>query len=83
MGDSRHRFVPNRIGRYSVSDRSGLAPSPDGSLDIYIQATAPAGHESNWLPAPPGPFILWLRVYLPGRVILEGRYAVPPVAEAT
>ena len=81
MGDSRNRFVPNPIGRYSVSDRSGLASNADGSVDIYIQTTAPTGHESNWLPALPGPFTLWLRVYLPGRVILEGRYAVPPVSE--
>jgi hypothetical protein len=27
-------------------------------------------------------FSLWLRVYLPGRVILDGTYPVPPVAEA-
>lgn len=82
MGDARNRFVPNPISRYSVSDRSGLAPKTDGSVDIYIQNSAPAGHESNWLPAPPDTFSLWLRVYLPGRVILEGTYAVPPVAAA-
>lgn len=83
MGDARNRFVPNPIRRYSVSDRSGLAPNADGSVDIYVQTTAPVGHESNWLPAPQGRFTLWLRVYLPGRLILEGRYAVPPVAEAS
>ncbi len=82
MGDARNRFVPNPISRYSVSDRSGLAPNPDGSVDIYIQNTAPVGHESNWLPAPSGKFTLWLRVYLPAQVILDGKYAVPPVAEA-
>jgi hypothetical protein len=81
MGDARNRFVPNPIRRYSVSDRSGLAPNADGSVDIYIGRTAPVGHESNWLPAPADTFSLWLRVYLPGRVILDGRYAVPPVAE--
>ena len=66
MGDAKNHFVPNPINRYSVSDRSGLVPNADGSVDIYIQNTAPAGHESNWLPAPTGNFILWLRVYLPG-----------------
>jgi len=25
-------------------------PNADGSIDIYIQNTPPAGHESNWLP---------------------------------
>lgn len=82
MGDARNRFVPNPISRYSVSDRSGLVPNADGSVDIFIQNTTPAGHESNWLPAPTDGFSLWLRVYLPGRVILDGTYAVPPVARA-
>jgi len=82
MGDASNRFVPNPIRRYSVSDRSGLAQNADGSVVVYIQASAPVGHGSNWLPAPSGKFTLWLRVYLPSRVILEGRYAVPPVTEA-
>ncbi len=81
MGTARNRFVANPIHRYSVSDRSGLVPNADGSVDIYIQNTAPAGHESNWLPAPEGAFILWLRVYVPGAEMLSGRYKVPPVVE--
>jgi hypothetical protein len=81
MGDAKNRFVANPINRYSVSDRSGLLPNADGSVDIYIQNTAPAGHESNWLPAPGGRFILWLRVYVPGAAILEGKYKVPPIVE--
>ncbi len=67
MGDAKNRFVANPINRYSVSDRSGLVPNADGSVDIYIQNAAPAGHETNWLPAPTGNFILWLRVYVPGK----------------
>ena len=82
MGDAKNRFVANPINRYSVSDRTGLVPNADGSVDIYIQNTAPAGHESNWLPAPTGKFILWLRVYEPGAAILDGTYKVPPVAQA-
>lgn len=79
MGDARNRFVANPLNRYSVSDRSGLTQNADGSVDIYIQHAVPAGHESNWLPAPAGNFILWLRVYLPDAAILEGGYNVPPV----
>ena len=82
MSDAKNRFVANPINRYSVSDWSGLVPNADGSVDIYIQNTAPAGHESNRLPAPSGKFILWLRVYLPGQTILDGEYKVPPVVEA-
>jgi hypothetical protein len=81
MGDAKNRFVANPINRYSVSNRSGLAQNTDGSVDIYIQNAAPAGHESNWLPAPTGNFILWLRVYIPGTAILDGKYTVPPVVE--
>ena len=79
MGDARNRFVPNPINRYSVNNRSGLVPNAERLLDIYIQNAAPAGHESNWLPATTGKFILWLRVYLPGATILNGKYKVPSV----
>lgn len=79
MGDAKNRFVENAVNRYSVSDRSGLVPNADGSVDVYIQNTAPVGYESNWLPAPSGKFILWLRVYLPDEKILEGKYIVPPI----
>lgn len=79
MGDAENRFVANPINRYSVSDRSGLVPNADGSVDIYIKNAAPAGKESNWLPAPSGRFILWLRVYQPSEAILNGTYHVPPV----
>jgi len=81
MGDARNHFVANPINRYSVSDRSGLTQNPDGSVDIFIQTAALVGHESNWLPAPSGNFILWLRVYMPGAAILDGNYKVPPVVE--
>ena len=81
MGDAQNRYVDNPLNRYNVSDRSGLGQNADGSVDIYIQKAAPAGHESNWLPAPAGNFILWLRVYIPGEAILRGEYTVPPVAE--
>ena len=81
MGDARNRFVANPLNRYSVSDRSGLVPNADGSVDIYIQNTTAAGHDSNWLPAPAGNFTLWLRVYMPGAAILDGTYTVPPLVE--
>lgn len=79
MGNAQNRFVANPINRYSLSGRSGLVPNADGSVDIYIQNTAPKGHESNWLPAPTGNFILWLRVYMPGQAFLNDEYKVPPV----
>jgi hypothetical protein len=79
MTDVVGYMVSNHMERYSVGSRSGLAPNADGSIDIYLQRTAPAGHESNWLPAPAGNFKLMLRAYLPGRAVLDGEYHVPPV----
>jgi hypothetical protein len=83
MGDAGNHFVANPLDRYSVSDRTGLAQNPDSSVDVFIQMAAPAGHESNWLPAPSGNFILWLRVYIPGEAVLKGEYIVPPVVEVS
>jgi hypothetical protein len=81
MGDAQNRYVANPLDRYSVSDHSGLVPNADGSVDIYIQNAAPAAHQSNWLPAPSGKFNLWLRVYMPGKAILDRKYTLPPVAK--
>jgi len=79
MTDVVGYMMSNPIDRYSVGSRSGLVPNADGSIDIYLQRAAPAGHESNWLPAPAGNFKLMLRAYLPGRAVLDGEYHVPPV----
>lgn len=81
MADAHQRPVPNPINRYSISDRSGLVRNTDGSVDIHIQNTAPTGDESNWLPAPSGNLILWLRVYLPDQAVLNGTYKVRSVVE--
>jgi hypothetical protein len=81
MTDAKKVLIANSMNRYSVGDRSGLAKNADGSIDIYIQNTAPAGHETNWLPAPTGNFTLWLRAYQPGKTVLDGEYQVPPVME--
>jgi hypothetical protein len=81
MGDAKNHFVPNPINRYSVTDRTDFISNVDDSVDIYIQNTVPSSHESNWLPAASGNFILWLRVYLPGAAILDRTYTVPPVVK--
>jgi hypothetical protein len=83
MGNAKNQFVANPLNRYSVSDRTGLALNPDGSVDIHIQKAAPDGKEANWLPAPSGNFILWLRIYIPGEAILKGQYTVPPVVKVS
>ena len=82
MTDVAGFMAPNPINRSSVGSRSDLAPNADGSIDVYLQRTPPAGRESNWLPTPAGNFKLMLRAYLPSRAILDGEYHVPPVVPA-
>lgn len=81
MMNAKYLLVANPINRYNVGNLSGLAANADGSIDIYIQNAAPAGHETNWLPAPDGKFALMLRAYQPGSSVLKGEYQVPPVQE--
>lgn len=77
-------FCDNPLSRYAIGDRTpGLRTNPDGSLDIWIGHASP-GHDkgANWLPAPAGPFALFLRAYLPKPELLDGRYRLPPVTPA-
>ena len=86
MYNSDYFFVPNPINRYSLSARQKLKSNPDGSTDLYIQKDSPgADKESNWLPAPPGDFVLMLRMYWPNEKspsIINGSWKIPPVKKA-
>lgn len=78
-------LVANPIDRYSIGDRTpGLVTGPNGSLTVAMSTHPPAGPgaPSNWLPAPPGPFRPVLRMYIPGRDLIEGRYHFPPIRKA-
>ena len=83
MYDKDLFFVPNAIDRYNVSQDDTFITSPDGSVDLYLQADSPgADKEANWLPAPRGEFKLVLRVYGPSKTqpsILDGSWSPPPV----
>jgi hypothetical protein len=79
MTDVKGRLIANPSDRYSVGALTGLIPNADGSMDIYIQQQAPAGHAANWLPAPSGDFMLWLRAFQPGAAILTSAYRVPAI----
>lgn len=81
MDDGQFFFCDNPLDRYAIGDRTpGLATNADGSLDLWIGAEDPGGARSaNWLPAPAGPFALFLRAYLPKPELLDGRYRLPAV----
>jgi hypothetical protein len=73
--------IHNPIERYSIGDRTpGLKRGEDGSLSIYFQHEAPGeGRDSNWLPAPAGPFYVILRTYGPKPPLLSGEYEIPAI----
>jgi hypothetical protein len=83
MYDTDFFFVPNPIKRYDLAQRDTLIANPDGSVDLYLQATSPGkDKEANWLPAPKGKFNLVLRIYSPRGTppsILDGTWTPPPV----
>jgi hypothetical protein len=87
MYDAQYFFVANPLNRYTLSQRNALKSNPDGSVDLYIQAGNPGpDKESNWLPAPNGPFNLMLRLYWPKEhppSLLDGTWQPPPVERAT
>ncbi|MEM7283695.1 MAG: DUF1214 domain-containing protein [Pseudomonadota bacterium] len=73
-------LVDNPIDRYSIgSSTPGLKQNEDGSLTIYISKDSPGrDKESNWLPAPDGPFWAVLRTYGPDSAIRNKEWAQPP-----
>src|SRR5947207_8301748 len=75
-------LVANPINRYLVN--SPMLPQfkkdADGGITIYLQNESPgADKEANWLPAPKGPFLAWLRLYWPKEEALEGKWKGPPM----
>ena len=72
--------VPNPLNRFAVSSWMPFKYNADGSLDLYFQNESPgADKETNWLPAPKGPFNLTMRVYAPRSEALTGKWNPPPV----
>jgi hypothetical protein len=82
MYDPKFFFVANPLNRFTLSARNALAKNGDGSVDLYLQNEKPVGHESNWLPAPPGDFVLMLRLYWPNTErpsVLDGSWRPPAI----
>jgi hypothetical protein len=72
--------VANSLNRFAVSSWMPFKYNGDGSLDLYFQNENPgADMESNWLPAPKGPFNLTMRLYAPRSEALTGKWNPPPV----
>lgn len=71
-------LVANPINRYLINSPMlpDLKKDADGGLTMYIQNESPGKTlESNWLPAPKGPFAMYMRLYWPENAALEGATA--------
>lgn len=78
MYDSEYFFTD--AARHSIGAHDDPVLNPDGSLDLYVQATSPGKRrEANWLQAPAGDFALMLRLYWPDASVIDGTWAPPPV----
>lgn len=75
----------NPSNRYLVNSPMlpTLTKDPDGGITLYVQNHTPgADKESNWLPAPPGPFQMFLRLYWPKDEALNGQWKPPQPQKA-
>jgi hypothetical protein len=55
-----------------------------GGITLYIQHEPPGkSKESNWIPAPKGPFFMVLRQYRPKPEALNGSWKLPHAVRAT
>ena len=78
-------FIDNSLDRYLLNSAmtGSFIYEDDGSLLIYIQKDPPPnGLESNWLPAPDGPFYLVLRLYWPEQRVLDGGWTAPALRKS-
>jgi hypothetical protein len=81
MYDGPTQFlVANPLNRYLLNSTmlDSFQYGPDGSLTFYVQKDSPgADKESNWLPAPAGPFYCILRIYMPQPAVFNGTWKQP------
>ena len=82
MYTATHFFHPNDLDRYSLGTKNKtLITGDDGSLTLYAGSEPPGSdREANWLPAPAGPFSLYLRAYGGKQRIVDGSWRPPIVA---
>ncbi|WP_328393269.1 DUF1214 domain-containing protein [Nocardia sp. NBC_00416] len=66
-------YIANDLDRSGLSsfELPSMTVNNDGSVDLYLAATAPTGSESNWIPTAGRDFFLFFRFYSPQQSILD------------
>jgi len=75
-------LVANPLNRYLINSPMlpKLKNDADGGLTLYFQNESPGKDlETNWLPAPKGPFMMAMRLYWPKEAALDGKWTAPPL----
>ena len=78
-------FIHNPLDRYLLNSNmmEDFVLGDDGSLTLFISEDSPGPElESNWLPAPDGPFYAVLRLYGPKETALSGEWKNPPMIKS-
>jgi hypothetical protein len=78
-------LVANPLNRYLINSPMlpDLKRDPDGGVTLYIQHDSPGkDKEANWLPAPNGRFLMFLRLFWPKPEALDGKWKQPPLQRA-
>ena len=79
-------LVANPLKRYLINSPMlpALKRERDNGLTLYVQHDSPGtDKESNWLPAPSGPFWAVLRLYWPKDEALDGTWQAPLLRRTT
>jgi hypothetical protein len=75
-------LVANPIDRYLINAAMlpQLKKDADGGVTLYLQHDSPGpDKQSNWLPAPNGPFMAAMRYYWPKPALLQGQWTSPQI----
>jgi hypothetical protein len=77
-------LIDNSINRYLINSpmMDDFVFNDDDSFTLYIQKESPGeALETNWLPAPDGPFYAVMRLYGPKEEALKGSWINPPMVK--
>jgi hypothetical protein len=75
-------LVANPLNRYLINSPMlpQLKKDADGGVTLLIQNESPGtAEEANWLPAPKGPFAMYMRLYWPKEEATDGKWKAPPL----